>query len=127
MKEITVKINNNNFNNFNIRHRKIKITTAYIAIDKNFKKILECRIYSTKKTAYACIWTYAEGYRQGSASSTVYGYNRINDSVWKAIKNTGFEISGITAGEADIPEKALTAIAKKISGKRKIKTIKVNA
>jgi hypothetical protein len=130
---------------FNTKHRKDVLNEAYRVVDGAFNTVVDCRVYGSGSTAYACLWVYGEGnfYASGSGKAGGWGYHKTSAAVDDAIDSAGFELYGSPyndgreqnykkrcnisgVGDSAI-ESALMAIAKTASRKRKLHLIRTYA
>ena len=119
-------------NYFRSHHRKdYQLYKAYIAIDKDFHRVVDCRIYFPKMTAYCCIWVNWSDkniHLNGSGSAGGGGYDKPSAAAGGAIHNCGIDLSeNIDGRGSEAIKEAVEAIAKKVSGKRVIKVIETYA
>ena len=138
------KFNKNAKQSFNAKHRKETLYEAYRVIDGDFNTVLDCRVYGSRSTAYACLWVYGKGdfYAKGSGKAGGWGYHKTSAAVDDAIDSAGFELYGSPyigreqnykkrcniSGVGDTAiETALMAIAKTASRKRKLHLVKTYA
>ena len=81
---------------FNGKHRKDTLYEAYRVIDSDFKTVVDCRVYGSGSTAYACLWVFGKGefYAKGSGKASGWGYHKTSAAVDDAIDSAGFELYG---------------------------------
>ena len=102
------------------------LDSVYKIFDMDFDCLVECRVYFTAQfNATACLWVHCGGHDiSGSYKTSGTGFNKRANAISGAIYEAGFRLNPDTSdyGEEGAVS-ALEAIAKKLSGKRKVKTI----
>lgn len=86
------------------------------------KALVIARIYHPGTVAYACIWIHgANRYGRGTGKAGGYGYHKASAALSEAIDDAGITLSESISGVGDSAmERATDAIARAITGKRRI-------
>lgn len=107
----------------NESHRKDALYQSIKAIDpKTGATIVDARIYWPGSVCYACLWVRGKkGWCTGSGKAGGYGYHKPSAALGEAIDSAGIELSEHISGRGDSAmREAVEAIAKAVSGKRKV-------
>lgn len=70
-----------------------KLYYGYKVITKDFKTLIDLRIYRTNSKNYVCIWISSkDNYGCGGGSAGGYGYHRPSQAVESAINDAGIDL-----------------------------------
>ena len=115
---------------FNPNYRKDQLHRSIKAIDpRDGSTIVDARIYWPGSVAYAAVWINGDAiHASGTGKAGGYGYCKESAALAEALERAGVELSENIAGRGQgAMREAVEAVAKAVTGKRRVLIVEAYA